>query len=294
VMELVGRDSIVNAVGLNSAMNNGARLVGPALAGLTIAAWGVGTCFVINAVSFLAVLIGLTLMRPAEFQALPPRADTRRNMLAELGEAIRYVFGVPELVMVIIVMAGIGTFGYNYNTVVPLLAEDALGLNADGFGMLMAAVGLGALIAAITVASHSKNLSHKRLLLAGAGFGAAQIAVGFAPNFMSAFILLAAMAFCSMMFAASGNSTLQLGSPDSMRGRVMGFYSVLLVGTTPIGSLLTGFLATAIGIRHTVATWGILCILSVVIAVAYGVRSGTLRLPTVSRQDPVPSPVIAD
>ncbi len=279
IMELVGRDNVVNAVGLNSAMNNGARLFGPALAGLTIAVWGVGNCFVLNAISFLAVVIGLALMRPSEFQAVPERAEVRKNVLAEMGEGLRYIFRRPELVMVTISMAGLGCFGYNYNTVVPLLAENALHLGPDGFGLLMTAVGLGALIGAIGVASGARRPSSRKLLLAGAGFGLAQVAVSFAPGFPSAFGLLAAMALCSMLFATSSNSMLQLGSPDYLRGRVMGIYSTLLVGTTPIGSMLTGFMAAAVGIRQTMATWGTLCLLIVGVAAFYGLRTGVIEVP---------------
>jgi MFS family permease len=279
IMELVGRENVVNAVGLNSAMNNGARLFGPALAGVTIAIWGVGNCFVLNAISFLAVVIGLALMRPAEFQAVPERAEQRKNVASEMGEGLRYIWGRPELVMVTISMAGLGTFGYNYNTVVPLLAESALHLGPDGFGLLMTAVGLGALIGAIGVASGGRRPSSRRLLVAGAGFALAQVAVSVAPGFASAFALLAVMALCSMLFATSSNSILQLGSPDHLRGRVMGIYSTLLVGTTPIGSMLTGFMAAAFGIRETMATWGTLCLLIVGLAALYGVRNGLIEMP---------------
>jgi MFS family permease len=299
-MELVGREHLVNAVGLNSAMNNGARLFGPALAGLTIAAWGVGTCFVLNAISFLAVVVALALMRPSEFQALPDSSQRRRHVLAEMREGMRYIFGRRELVMVVISMAGLGCFGYNYNTVVPLLAENALQLGPDGFGLLMAAVGLGALVGAIGVASSVRRPSARKLLLAGAGFALAQVAVSFAPSFLSAFGLLAVMALCSMLFATSSNSILQLGSPDHLRGRVMGIYSTLLVGTTPIGSMLTGFLAAAVGIRATMLTWGSLCLFIVGLAALYGVHAGLIPQPwnltprDRRSSDAVPSAVLSD
>jgi MFS family permease len=288
-MELVGRDSVVNAVGLNSAMNNGARLFGPALAGLTIAAWGVGICFVLNAITFLAVVVALALMRVLEFQAMPPRLEARKNVFAEMGEGLRYIFSRSELVIIIISMAGLGCFGYNYNTVVPLLAENALHLGADGFGLLMTAVGLGALIGALGVASGRRRPSRGKLLLAGAGFALAEVAVSFAPSFVTAFVLLAVMALCSMLFATSSNTMLQLGSPDGLRGRVMGIYSTLLVGTTPIGAMLTGFMAEAVGIRQTMATWGTLCLLVIAAAAIYGGRTGAIRWPALLGSGPKPA-----
>jgi len=272
VMELVGRENVVNAVSLNSAMNNGARLLGPAIAGAIIAAWGVPTCFFINAVSFLAVLIALLLMRPSEFHALPVRSEARRNPLAELGESLRFLFGVPRLVVVIIMLAGLGCFGFNYNTVVPLIAEQGLHVGAEGFGLLMTAVGLGALLGAITVAGAGRS-SRRRILIAGTAFGLAQLVLAFAPSFITAFALLSVQSFAGMLFTTASNTTLQLGSPDSMRGRVMGLYTTLLVGTTPIGAVLTGALTDAAGVRTTVAAWGGVCLLSVAAALVYGFRA---------------------
>jgi len=151
IPSLVPKGHLTNALALNSTTFQLSLVLGPSVAGVIIAVWGVGNCFVLNAISFLAVVIGLALMRPSEFQAVPERAEVRKNVLAEMGEGLRYIFRRPELVMVTISMAGLGCFGYNYNTVVPLLAENALHLGPDGFGLLMTAVGLGALIGAIGV-----------------------------------------------------------------------------------------------------------------------------------------------
>ena len=286
LMELVGRDKIVNAVGLSSAVENGARLLGPAFAGLVIAFWGVSVCFTLNAVSFLAVLTALLCMRRADFLALPALAGARRRILAQLGEGLRFVFGVPELVTVLIVLAGIGCFGYNFNTIVPLLAEQGLHLGADGFGLLMSAVGIGAVVGAVAVSSMGPP-NHKRILIAGMAFGAAELSLSRTPVFATAFLQLALMSFCGMVFSTSCNSMLQLRAPNELRGRVMGLYTMAMAGTSPIGALLTGTLTNAFGIRVTLAAWGSMCVLAALCALAYKLRGRSLRPALVPAVDPV-------
>ncbi len=285
VMELVGRDKIVNAVGLNSAVENGARLVGPALAGLAIAAWGVGVCFAMNAASFLATVVALLLMRQHEFEALPEAPAVRRRVLTELHEGLRYVFRRADLVTAIIVLAGIGCFGYNYNSMVPLLAEKGLRLGPDGYGLLMSAVGLGALLGAFAVASMGE-VSQRRMLLAALGMGTVEITLAFTPVFATAFVQLVGMAFCGMVFSTSCNSTLQLGTPNEMRGRVMGLYTQFMTGSTPIGALLTGLVTDAFGVRVTVFSWGSACALAAVAAAFYA-RTHRASAPALA-----PAPVV--
>lgn len=271
LMELVGRDKVVNAVGLSSAVENGARLLGPAFAGLVIALWGVGVCFALNAASFMAVLAALLCMRRGDFLALPLLQRDGRRILGQLGEGLRFVFGIPELVTVLIVLAGIGCFGYNFNTIVPLLAEQGLHLGADGFGLLMSAVGTGAVVGAVVVAS-MKPATHRRILIAGFAFGAVELSLSQTPVFATAFLQLALMSFCGMLFSTSCNSMLQLGVPNELRGRVMGLYTMAMAGTSPIGALLTGTLTNAFGIRTTLASWGSVCILAAVCALTYKLR----------------------
>ncbi|HLG69189.1 MAG TPA: MFS transporter [Chloroflexota bacterium] len=272
VMELVGRDNVVNAVALNSAQFNLARLVGPALGGILIAAWGVAICFTINAASFVAVLISLVLLRPAEFHSSPAKRSGKR-VLAEIGDGIRFLLGSPRLMVVVIVVAGIGCFGYNLNTVIPLLAEFSLHAGASGFGLLVTAVGVGSLIAALGVATR-RDLPERTVLVGGAAFGAIYLTVAFVPWFAVAMVLLALLGFASLTFSSASNSTLQLGSPDYLRGRVMSVYTLLVMGSTPIGSLITGWLAETAGIRTTVAVEAGVCLLAVLAAIIYRARSG--------------------
>ena len=262
VVELVGRENVVNAVGLNSAIMSSARLFGPALGGVVIAAWGTSVCFTVNAISFLAVLISLVLMRPAEFQAVAPRSRPAGRMASELAEGLRFVFRDAELAGIVIAVAGLGTFGFNYATMIPLLASDALHLGPQGFGLLSAGVGVGALASALGMAG-SERPTYRRILLAAVSFGILQLATGFAYWFALAFVLVAAFAACGSLFSMSANSTLQLRTPDELRGRVMGLYTMLSMGATPVGALLTGALASAVGIRLTMVTWGSLCLLAV-------------------------------
>jgi MFS family permease len=270
VMELVGRGNVVNAVALNSAQFNLARLIGPAIGGILIATWGVAICFSINAASFVAVLASLLLLHPSEFHSLPARAAGKR-VLAEIGAGIRFLWTTPELMVVVIVVAGIGCFGYNLNTVIPLIAEFSLHTGADGFGLLVTAVGIGSLVAALGVATRSR-VGKRTVLIGGGAFGAIYMAVGFVPWFGAAMALLAVLGFASLVFSSASNSTLQLGSPDYLRGRVMSVYTLLVMGSTPIGALITGWLAETAGVRATVAVEAGVCLLSVGAALIYRAR----------------------
>jgi MFS family permease len=276
LMELVGRDMVVNAVGLNSALNNGARLVGPAIAGLIIAAWGVGACFGVNAVSFLAVVAALLAMRRSEFQALPDKRPPRMTLLAGMGEGLRFAFSVPDLVTIIIGLAGLGCFGFNFNTIVPLLS-DGMNLQADGFGLLMSGVGAGAVLGAIVVAGHGTP-SQRRILVAGLAFCAATLTLALTPTFVTAFVQLAVMSFCAIIFQASTNSALQLGGPNELRGRMMSLYTLLTAGASPIGALVTGAITNVFGIRAAIATLGAICTVFMLAAVAYRTRTRSVEL----------------
>lgn len=260
LMEMVGRDNIVNAVALNSAQFNGSRLLGPAIGGLIIAGWSVGICFLINAVSFFAVLVGLLMMRPAEFYNLAPRGRSTTGVVSQLRDGLQFVFGRVDLTVVVIVASVIACFGYNFNVVMPLMAERAFNAGADAFGLLMAAIGLGSVIAAFAVATMGK--SNIKLLLVGAMcFGALEIATAASPWFLLALGLLVGVGYAGLIITSSANTQLQLSAPDHLRGRVMSVYSLMFTGTTPIGALITGFLAGAIHVRMTLGIEASLCVL---------------------------------
>ncbi|MFI5268970.1 MAG: MFS transporter, partial [Chloroflexota bacterium] len=176
----------------------------------------------------------------------------------------------------VIVVAGIGCFGYNFHTVIPLLAEYSLLVGASGFGLLVTSVGIGSLVAALAVATRGK--ASQRVFLAGAiGFGLSYMAVGFVPWFGAAMALLAVLGFASLTFSSAANSTLQLGSPDHLRGRVMSVFTLLVMGSTPIGALFTGWLAEAAGIQVTIAVEAGICLLAVAGSLVYRSRSRAAR-----------------
>jgi len=261
LMEMVGRENIVNAVALNSAQFNGSRLLGPAIGGLIIAGWSVGVCFLINAVSFFAVLIGLLLMRPEQFYNMAPRGRATAAIGSQLREGLAFVFGRRDLTIVVIVASIIACFGYNFNVLMPLMAKDAFNAGADAFGLLMAAIGLGSVIAAFAVATIGKS-NIKVLLLGAMVFGALEIATAASPWFPLALVLLVGVGYAGLIITSSANTQLQLSAPDHLRGRVMSVYSLMFTGTTPIGALISGFLAGAIHVRLTLGIEASMCVLA--------------------------------
>src|SRR5579884_658167 len=271
VMELVGREALVNAVGLNSAIMNSARLFGPALGGVVIAAWGVAACFAINAVSYLAVLIALALMRLSSPSPRREGAGERVHFFADLSDAVRFVFSHRDLAGLTVMLAGLGVFGFNYSTVIPLFATQGLQLGPEGFGVLSAGVGVGALAAAVTMAGAARP-AYRGIVLAGSAFSLLLAAAALAGWFPLALVLVAAFSGAGTLFTMSSNTTLQLRSPDALRGRVMGLYTTLVMGATPLGALCTGLLAKAAGIRVTMLTWAGVCLLAIALGLALSQR----------------------
>jgi len=225
VVEMVGKDDLMNAIALNSSLFNGARVFGPALAGVLIAVIGVTGCFFVNGVSYLAVVAAYLAMR---LPAAPPRAD-RQPMWRETLDAMRYVAGHRTLRAVMGLVTVVSLFGWPYSVLLPVFARDTLHTGASGFGFLMAANGLGALAGALALAS-----------LAGSGF------------FM-------------IIFFATANTAVQTRVPDELRGRVMGIYSLAFIGLTPFGSLLAGALAKTTSAAFTVTLGALICILAGII-----------------------------
>ena len=267
VMELVGREHIVNAVGLNSAQFNGARLLGPAIGGLLIARWDVGVCFSLNAISYVSALTALALLRSREFKAVPPKRR-REGMLSELGDGIRFIWKSPSSMVVVIVLGGIGTFGYNTGTVIPLLAEYSLHAGSRGYGFILGALGLGCVLAGLGVAFRSRSTSGL-LLVAGSIYGVLLLSVAYVPWLPLAVAIFIMLGAGIQTVMATGNTLLQLAAPDELRGRVMSVYTLLMFGSTPIGALFTGFWAERMGISATVALEALLCLAAASAGVVY-------------------------
>src|SRR4051794_10564814 len=253
VVELVGREHLINAVALNSMLFNASRIVGPALAGVMIAGAGstlsgISLVLAVNAISFVAVLIGLLMMRPSEFSNVPP--VVAGNMGKRLLEGLVYVWHTPSVLLVMIVVAAIGTFGYNFSVVLPLLSGFVLHTDAAGFGALSAFLGFGSVVGAIATA-YMRQVSVGRLMLSSTAFAILLGAVAISTNYVISGALLIALGFAGILFSTSANTLLQLNVPDALRGRVMSLYMLLFAGSTPIGGLLIGTLSNVIGVSET-------------------------------------------
>jgi len=256
--EMVEHAELTNAISLNSAVMTGTRIVGPALAGILIATIGLASCFLVNGVSYVAVIGGLLLMRSSELHRT--RAERRKG---QLREGLAYVWRTPELRDPLVWMAFVFTFSFNFSILFPLMARDVFDGDAGTFGLLLSLLGVGSLVGALVMANE-KTPNPRRLALAAAAFGASTIVVAWAPSLGSELALLVPMGFVSMIFLITGNSTLQLASRPDMRGRVMSLYGIVFLGSTPIGGPIAGWAAEHLGPRVALATGGL-------VAVAVGV-----------------------
>lgn len=257
VMEMVGRDQLTNAVSLNTTAVNAARIVGPAVAGILIVTIGTGWCFVINAFTYLALIVALRLMRRSELTPAAPAARTPNQLV----EGFRYAMRTPALRNPLILLAVAGTFAYNFQVVLPLLARFAFDGGARAYGVMSSAMGVGAVVGGLVAASRP-NRPPVALARAGLIFGMLAIATAAMPTLFAAIASLAVLGAASVTFIALGNATLQLSSEPSMRGRVMGMYTVAFMGTTPIGSPTMGWVGEHIGPRWAMALGGLAVVLA--------------------------------
>lgn len=251
--QMVGRDELPNAVALNSSLFNTARIFGPALAGVVIAAVGVGWCFTINAVSFLAVLAGLLAMRKSE---LFPLADRRRpTVLKGTREGFAYVRRNKTVRVVILMMVVFASISFNFNILLPVLAKTTLHGSSITFGLISACFGAGALLGALASAAKGRT-SWRTMLLGAAGFGVFELLIAPVSTVYAVGILLF---FCGVFFTsytANSNAAIQLESPDYIRGRVLGLYYYAWNGLAPVGALLVGWLCDTGGTRLAFAVAG--------------------------------------
>jgi MFS family permease len=256
-VEMVGPDDLANAVGLNSVIVNASRLVGPAIAGLLIATAGLSWAFLLNALSFGAVIAALLAMRPAELHRGRPVARAKGQIRAGL----RYAWSKWELRVPLLMMAVIGTLAYNFNVILPLFAGDVFHRGGGTLGALTATMGAGALVGALFTASRRRP-GYLLLTVVTLVFGACIVAVAFAPTLPVVLLLLMPMGAASVTFIATANSLLQLHSSAAMRGRVMALWAIVFLGSTPIGAPLTGYLAAHLGARTTLALAGVATLLA--------------------------------
>jgi MFS family permease len=244
VVEIVGADRIVNAVALNSVVVHCSRILGPAAAGTIIALIGIAPCFAVNAASFLAMLIALRTMNASEL--LTPKRAARKK--GEVRSALQYVARTPELRIPLAMMALVGTISFNFQVILPLLADFTWHGTASTYAMLTAAMGVGSVGGALLAGARGR-VSGQLLVMSSALFGIALLLAGAAPTLELQILALIPLGAASVTFAAGVNSSLQISVEPVMRGRVMALYSIVFLGSTPIGSPLVGWLAQAAGPR---------------------------------------------
>lgn len=259
-MELVGPDNLRNAVTLYSTLVNLARVIGPSLAGALIAAVGLAPCFLINGVSYIAVIIMLALMHSDELFLTPPAPRAK----GQIREGLRYVISTPVLLAVLIMMAIIGTLTFEFTVSLPLIAKTTFNGDASSYALLTASMGVGAAAGGLIFASR-KGLTPHKLIVAAGLFGASVLAAGFMPTLLLTALAMVVVGICSINFSTLGNTTLQLTSSPQMRGRVMSFWSVAFLGTTTIGGPVVGWFAGVAGARWGLGMGGIAGILAAVL-----------------------------
>ena len=272
VSEMVGRDLMPNAISLNSVVMNSARVIGPAIGGILIFAVGLAACFLVNAASYVAVLVALFMMRPAELHQRPVVARAK----GQVREGLRYVWSTPGLRDPLLAMAVVGIFAFNFTTTLPLLATRTFHGGAGTYSTLMAAMGIGAVFGGLAVA-HRSRPSTPMLSLIGLAFGIMLLVVAVAPTEAVAIAALVFMGVCSISFIATANATIQLQADPAMRGRVMALYAIAFLGSTPIGAPLVGWIADVTSPRVSIAVGGVATLAACIpLAVRY-CRRGAVR-----------------
>ena len=240
VLEMVGRDDLMNAVALNTMTFNMARIVGPAIAGILISLVGVTISFYLNGLSFLFVIGGLLLMRQDRFFAV--EAAARMSMRRSLAQGFQYVRHTPTALTITGLVAVLGLFGFTTNVLVPLFADDVLRVGATGLGVLFSAMGVGSLVAGV-LAAFSQEARWSRMLAGALGMAIAEIAFAFSRSYVLSIVLMGLIGMCMFTFITAANTGIQQRVPDRLRGRVMGIYMAVNMGSQPFGAMASGGIA---------------------------------------------------
>ncbi|HSP44664.1 MAG TPA: MFS transporter, partial [Chthoniobacterales bacterium] len=263
VIEMTSREDLMNAISLNSSAFNCARIVGPSIAGLLMAHVGISLCFLFDGVSFIPVIAGLLMMR------LPKREThfaPNSGPLAQALEGFRYVSTHRRVLTILSLFTVVGIFGWSYSVLMPAFAHDVLHLGANGYGLLMAGSGIGALAAALTVASAGHLLPTRTMALGGVWiFSVSLVLFAFNKNLYLSVLLLALVGFGVVLYFSTSNTVLQSIVPDEMRGRVMGIWALIFGGMIPLGSLEAGLMADFLGTPATMAIGALICALAALV-----------------------------
>ncbi|WP_125152353.1 MFS transporter [Clostridium rectalis] len=275
-ISLVGKNHLINAIGLNSMIFNLARIIGPAISGFIMYTLGMNICFLINTISFLAVIMGLLKITE---EGLPSTNIKNMNIFNNIKTGYLYVINNKNIFTVMLIMGAVCTFAMNNDIMIPVLAKTVLNQSEKGYSFLLSAMGLGSLLGAITTAKNSKNSPKKSVIIYSALLSSIfLILLGIANNYYIDMILLCFLGFFNLRFLNTANSTIQLNSSDEYRGRVMSFYTLLNAGTTPIGNLFAGSVTNSLGVTIGFLVCGLLTGLFslIIILIAKNIKSKRL------------------
>lgn len=292
--EMVGPDDLANAVGLNSVVINSSRIIGPAIGGALIAGVGVAPCFFINGVSFAAVIAALLRMRAEELR----RAESPPRERGQVRAGLRYVWQTPSLLVPLTMLAVISTLAYNHSVILPLLTKSAFGRGGGSYGAMSAAMGVGALAGALIMAARGRPT--RRLLIGAAfAFGGFTVALALAPTYYIGLSLLVFMGGSGVLYISVTNAILQLNSADAMRGRVMALWSMVFLGSTPIGGPITGLLVRGLSVRWAIGIGGAAALITAggaVIALRHRrlAEDGCCEAPACLPDGPAPGDVLGE
>jgi MFS family permease len=273
VSEVAGRDNLPNAIGLNSATFHGARIVGPALAGLVIAAVGSGWAILANAVSYLAFIGALLIMDSRQLRITPPAPRAKR----QIREGLAYILSQPSMLLVISIVFFVGTFGLNFQMTSALMAQQEFHRSAQEYGILGTLIAIGSLAGALTAARRHAAPSSGRVVVTAVIFGLIQIASGLAPNYFAYAAILPILGLVTLLTLTAANASVQLGVDPLRRGRVMALYIMVLMGGTAIGSPIIGWVGYTMGPRWTLIVGGAITVIGVLassLALRRRLRSG--------------------
>ena len=255
-VEMTGREDLLNAISLNSSVFNGARIIGPAIAGVVIGRIGTPMCFLLNGLSYIAVIIGLLMMRLPPRESMPADDASR----ASAWSGLVYVLKHRRVRTILALLGTVGVFGWSYAVLLPAFARDVFGLGADGYGVLMSASGVGALLGALTVATAGHVFSSRAVALGGVWlFSAALLAFSLTTNYSLALVFMVLGGFGMLLFFATSNTVMQSIVPDEMRGRLMGVWGLVFGAMIPLGSLEAGALAHWLGAPFALGFGAVIC-----------------------------------
>jgi len=269
IVELVGREDVVNAVGLNSAIYNLARVLGPAVAGVLMTSVGIQWCFLFNALSFVTVILSLFMITGTKGHVMC-NSDKFFNLkiFANIKEGLLYIKRNNILFKTSLIILFITIVSFNYNVLLPVFAREVLGLKEKGFGILLSSLGIGSLIGALMVSTMGKSdPKPKSLVVSSMMLGISLFVLGFTKNLYTASVTIGFCGIFNLWFFTNANSILQLNASDEFRGRVMGVYAMVFAGTIPIGNLISGFVAQRISADRTFMCIGLIIIVTVLLKI---------------------------